>query len=374
MKLIVTITLLALCFSHIAAENGAFSQKWCGNSKVDVEIQSGKDGNVKTMASIVVPTTLAEVTKYAHNDQKLIPKTEQGLVLTLDGKANPEHLGTIYNYDEDDNTQIFIPYLYLSSVSSNTDGMNVQMARSFKKTVDDIKFNIIPVNDAFGTALCECQVTMLLERIQQNLTKRFSVLTYIGSQIVKASNNLAYENREIIKWTNAKASKATLDSLRKQAVNKDKECNAYKDQITRLNSDISKDDSDLARKHNENIANDALLKKTKSVLVWWKKVVNTNVVAGGKYVYSGEKSQTERIWAETLNDMNGVIGNLNTFNFYKTQWPKIPLQIVEATKQQTSLLKARNSPTLNVSAINAVESGIKLLLQENNAFQTKNKN
>ena len=374
MKLIVTITLLALCFSHIAAENGAFSQKWCGNSKVDVEIQSGKDGNVKTMASIVVPTTLAEVTKYAHNDQKLIPKTEQGLVLTLDGKANAEHLGTIYNYDEDDNTQIFIPYLYLSSVSSNTDGMNVQMARSFKKTVDDIKFNIIPVNDAFGTALCECQVTMLLERIQQNLTKRFSVLTYIGSQIVKASNNLAYENREIIKWTNAKASKATLDSLRKQAVNKDKECNAYKDQITRLNSDISKDDSDLARKHNENIANDALLKKTKSVLVWWKKVVNTNVVAGGKYVYAGEKSQTEKIWAETLNDMNGVIGNLNTFNYYKTKWPKIPLQIVEATKQQTSLLKARNSPTLNVSAINAVESGIKLLLQENNAFQAKNKN
>merc|ERR1712037_314384 len=165
---------------------------------------------------------------------------EQGLILTLDSKANAAHLGTIYNYDEDDNTNIFIPYLYLTSANRNQENIDVEMGRTFKGNIET-RFSIVPINDNFGTPLCECQREMLLERIQQNIVRRNSVLTYISQQIVLTINHITTENFNIKKWKNAKYDETYLKSLNKQVQNKMEECKTYVKKIKKLKEDIEDD-------------------------------------------------------------------------------------------------------------------------------------
>merc|ERR1712151_548856 len=227
----------------------AFEKQWCGNSKVDVEIQTGKNGEVKTRASIVVPQNLKEVTNYSE-ETALINKTEQGLIMTLDGKANAAHLGKIYNYDEDDNTNIFIPYLYMSSASRNLNNIDINMARTFKGNTEET-FTIVPINDAFGTPLCECQREMLLEKIQQNLVRRNAVLSEIAKNIVFHMNTVAEQNAQIKKWSNAKADESHLKSLNKQLALKIVECQTFVKKIEKLNSDIKDNENQLQEKQQE---------------------------------------------------------------------------------------------------------------------------
>lgn len=248
MKLIVKICLVILSLSIIScARDSAFQKNWCGNSKVDIEISTGIEIKVITKASIVVPSTLTEIGTYQQTS-KLIKKTEQGLVLTLDGAANPAHLGKIYNYDEDDNTQIFIPYLYISAINRNTGIFNVLMARTFKGP-GEFKFNIVPVPDAFGTNLCPCQLEMLQDRIKQNLTKRIAVLSSISSRIVTYVNEVVFYTGEIKKWTDLKINQEDLKNLQTSKTNKVAECKAFNDQIKTLNGKVTENVTTLSERN-----------------------------------------------------------------------------------------------------------------------------
>jgi hypothetical protein len=183
-------------------------------------------------------------------EETLINKVEQGLIMTLDGKANAAHLGNIYNYDEDDNTNIFIPYLYMSSASRNLNNIDIDMERTFKGNNQE-RFTIVPINDAFGTPLCECQREMLLEKIQQNLTRRNAVLSFIAREIVFRVNAISVQNSEIKKWSNAKVDQSHLKSLHKQLTLKIEECKTYVKKIEKLNSDIQTEEKNLNNKTQE---------------------------------------------------------------------------------------------------------------------------
>jgi len=253
MKLIVIIGLIlvaTVCTANV------FDKSWCGNSRVDVELRTGKNNEIKTTATIVVPQNLQEVKSIYNKEETLINKIEQGLILTLDSKANAAHLGTIYNYDEDDNTNIFIPYLYLTSANRNQENIDVEMGRTFKGNIET-RFSIVPINDNFGTPLCECQREMLLERIQQNIVRRNSVLTYISQQIVLTINHITTENFNIKKWKNAKYDETYLKSLNKQVQNKMEECKTYVKKIKKLNEEIDNETKNLTVKQNEQKKNQA---------------------------------------------------------------------------------------------------------------------
>jgi hypothetical protein len=371
MKLIVTITLVFLSLGALncQATANAFSSKWCGNSKVDVELTTGANGEIKTLASIVVPTTLSEVSEFNQAEKKLIQKTEQGLVLTLDGKANAAHLGSIYNYDEDDNTQIFIPYLYLSSVSENTNGMNVVMARTFKSLHADQKFNLVPVADAFGTALCQCQLQMLMDRIQQNLIKRHSVLAYVALQISEQMDQLSFVRGEIKKWTNAKADKSLLISLQKQAVSKELECKAFESQIKQLNSDIVDKETDLAQRKQDAARVQTDIENSEWFLGWWRGIENTNGINGdnalGMGTGSEEKDMLETKWR---NAARGSAQSKMHIMFmsqdFAPQYPKSKAQFEEANKLDTDLSLAKSMTKMPTSQLAGILSGWKKIQQE----------
>lgn len=235
MKFIVLLSLIVLSLSTTVID-----KKWCGNSKVDVEIVTLKgDKQLITKASITVPNFLQQLSNFKKEQKELIAKTEQGLILTLDGKAEKEHLGVIYNYDEDDNTQIFIPYLYISAINQNFNKFNVIMSRTFKGNKNFI-FDIIPVPDAFGTDLCPCQRVMFSEKIKNNLMRRISVLTSISTEIVNQFNNIDFYNSEIKKWKSVKPDTTLVNSLIKQRDNKEKECKQIDLSIVTLNASLLK--------------------------------------------------------------------------------------------------------------------------------------
>lgn len=236
MKLIVIISLILL--SAIACED-AFDRKWCGNSKINVEIVS-KHGQkqVVTKASIVVPSSLDRIKSLDLKSLKLIPKSEQGLVLSLDGKAQAEQLGNIYNYDEDDTTQIFIPYLYLTSIENNFDKFTVSMARTFKGE-SSFNFNIVPVPDAFGTNLCKCQFEMFNDRITANLTRRKSLLTNLVNHIVGKVTEFSSLSEQLKKAIASKVDTTELNNTIKAKEQKQKACEALRATETALNQEIS---------------------------------------------------------------------------------------------------------------------------------------
>jgi len=170
--------------------------------------------------------------------------------LTLDSKANAAHLGRIYNYDEDDNTNIFIPYLYMGSASRNLNSIDINMDRTFKGNTAE-SFTLVPINDSFSTPLCECQREMLLEKIQQNLVKRTAVLSEIAKNIIFQMNDVIQQNSQIKKWSNKKTDPTHLQNLQKQLSLKIVECQTFVQKIEKLNSDIKDNESQLAVKQQE---------------------------------------------------------------------------------------------------------------------------
>jgi len=114
---------------------------------------------------------------------KLIPKIYQGLILHLQDAADEKHLGTVYNYDEDDKSSIFIPYLYLSAVEQVADKFVVTMERTFKDN-SSFTFYIVPQPDSFDTNMCDCQRRMLKERIVQNFQRRKDILRELALKMV----------------------------------------------------------------------------------------------------------------------------------------------------------------------------------------------
>lgn len=251
MKLIVTFSLLFITlFSGLnATEYNAWDAPWCGNSKVNVEITTSEAGKlIVTKASIVVPSSITRLkvrdTSMKLEDMKLIPKTEQGVIMTLDGKAQKEHLGNIYNYDEDDNTQIFIPYLYITNISDNFDKFNVQMSRTFKGE-KELKFDLVPVADSYGTNLCDCQRKMFSDRIKQNLTKRYSILTELAKSLSKEISSVISLNKQIKVLENTKIDRSRAQALAKSIPIKEQQCKALQDSINDLNN---KQDNDKSKK------------------------------------------------------------------------------------------------------------------------------
>jgi len=360
MKLIVTLSVLLISLSAITCVGNAFDKKWCGNSKVDVEITTNWEGKKeKTHASIVVPTTLSEVSIFDDKVAKLIQKTEQGLVLTLDGKANAKHLGVIYNYDEDDNTQIFIPYLYLSSITPNMDILNVNMARTFAK-VETKMFNIVPVVDAFGTPLCECQQAMLLERIQQNLTKRLAILAHISKNISQNMVWVAYWNSEITKWTNWKPNKTLRDSLTKQATNKQTECSAFELAITRLNADIVLEENSLAGKQQDTQKLDSSIKYLEA------KINAYTVGMNGNWVDNKDVDSQGRITKYWYNIQRYMSASLTQMEFVKTnfirEYPEITPQIVSISAIKQTFYELSKKAKLDLPGIEANISGVQLIV------------
>jgi len=360
MKLIVTLSVLLISLSAITCVGNAFDKKWCGNSKVDVEITTEWDGKKeKTHASIVVPTTLSEVSIFDNKVAKLIQKTEQGLVLTLDGKANAKHLGVIYNYDEDDNTQIFIPYLYLSSITPNMDILNVNMARTFAK-VENKMFNIVPVVDAFGTPLCECQQAMLLERIQQNLTKRLAILAHIAKNISSNIVWIAHYNAEITKWTNWKPNKTLRDSLTKQATNKQTECSAFELAITRLNADIILEENSLAGKQQDTQKLDSSIKYLEA------KINAYTVGMNGNWVDNKDVDSQGRITKYWYNIQRYMSASLTQMEFVKTnfirEYPEITPQIVSISAIKQTFYELSKKAKLDLPGIEANISGVQLIV------------
>jgi len=366
MKLIVTLSVLLISLSAITCVGNAFDKKWCGNSKVDVEITTEWDGKKeKTHASIVVPTTLSEVSIFDNKVAKLIQKTEQGLVLTLDGKANAKHLGVIYNYDEDDNTQIFIPYLYLSSITPNMDILNVNMARTFAK-VENKMFNIVPVVDAFGTPLCECQQAMLLERIQQNLTKRLAILAHIAKNISSNIVWIAHYNAEITKWTNWKPNKTLRDSLTKQATNKDAECSAFQSAIEQLNAEIMTEVTSLAGKNEESVKNDSKINWATDLIDRGSLETTWNYVDKDQYsqsFMSGKPSGDTTYWKDIQTYVGKALTQMQLVKLdYLRQYPQIEPQIVSIAAIKQNLETLSKKEKLDLPGLNINISGVQLVL------------
>jgi hypothetical protein len=350
-------------------------KKWCGNSKIDVEIQTGKDATlVTTLASIVVPTSLTLLGDYNTAETKLIKKTEQGLILTLDGKAKAQHLGTIYNYDEDDNSQIFIPYLYISSIEYNLDMMNVQMSRTFKGP-NDFTFNVVPVKDVFGTPLCECQKEMLLERLQQNLIKRISILTVIAKEITKEVNNVDYYNSEITKYENDKPNLDIKKSLLSQEQNKIKECEAIKETIAKLNKEIVNANTDLNTQTSKMETNQENIKHG---LLWYnyyketlgdKNWNNRNNKTINLKNYGD--SQIHPVINALRNSVN-VITEMNDFKLkYSKTYPKIKTQIQTMVTQNNILTDlSEKEKAVKKSVYTGLISSVKLLVTEYNTLSS----
>jgi hypothetical protein len=199
MKFIAKLSLLIIALSAISISS---TNNWCGSGKVNVQIET-EEGTTKeiTKASMIVPRTMVSISKFVEDNAtlELIPKREQGIILYLEGQANAHHLGSIYNYDEDDNRQVFIPYIYIAAVNQNIDSINISMVRTFKEMPEGsssptsprnvIKtFTLRFVNDEYDVALCDCQIEYLLRIISFNFTRRIAIVTKIAENLIKTIN------------------------------------------------------------------------------------------------------------------------------------------------------------------------------------------
>jgi len=350
MKFIVTLSLLSILFASIFGVNSspvyAASKKWCGNSKVNVEITTTEGGKlIVTKASIVVPTSITSTagtyTQQKLEDLKMIPKNQHGIIMTLDGPAQKEHLGIIYNYDEDDSKQIFIPYLYLSSIETNFDKFNVLMSRTFKEQKTH-KFDFVPVADEFGTNLCDCQKQMFTERIKQNLTKRIAILTEIATQLNNEITSVVLINEEIKRLENTKIDTSLLENLTKQIPIKETQCKALDQKIDSLNSNQA---DDRSKKKSLTAQSDNVSRSIQSIERNLKQI----------------RSRTEQNWSENtytilLNLAQIVTINLNNIKvlgyqklvknyidlYKKSQEQKIKIEKLKVDKK-------RNIPEIKLS-------------------------
>lgn len=288
MKFIVALSLIIVSLSAISAQAvDPFKQAWCGNSKVNVEI-STLNGNqqVITKASIIVPVYLAKLDTYDNSVKKIVDKDQQGLILSLEDKANKDHLGVIYNYDEDDKSQIFIPYLYISSVKENNGKFEFTMERTFKGP-QDLSFTMSPIPDEYKTNLCECQLQMFNARITENILKRIQVLTYIAVQIQKSINEISNIDRILKEWRAKKVDTSKLQQLEKDFTAKTAECDALQKKIQSLNSDLNDEN-----KKNQDLKNK--LSRTNKNIKKWTRILSSqqNKLNQDAYTSNGELWQS----------------------------------------------------------------------------------
>jgi hypothetical protein len=344
-----------------ATDYNTFDAPWCGNSKVNVEITTTEAGKmIVTKASIIVPSSITRVRTRAMNqkvaDLKLIPKTEQGIIMTLDGKAQKEHLGNIYNYDEDDNTQIFIPYLYLSAIEENFDRFNVHMSRTFKGE-KELKFDLVPVADAYGVNLCDCQRKMFADRIKANLLKRYSILTELAQNLSTHISSVIAFSAQIKALENTKIDKSKVQALTKAIPVKDSQCTTLKNTINDLNN---KQDSDKTKK--DELDNQAYqltisIQDTENYLEQLQQSMKT--------VFENASQWYEDIIANT-SDIIRKMGTLQKDYSDRVNKKTINTQITELNKQQTFANSQKSSPTFEKTK---VESAITYFKSIKDAYE-----
>lgn len=242
MKLIVILSLIILNSLVIASSEDvsmAFKKDWCGSSKINVElITKGDKAQIVTKASIVIPSSLVQIqnAKISSETVKVIPKTDQGLILNLVGPAVTGQIDIIYRYDQDTNADIFIPYAYIENIVQIDNYFSVQMSKTFKSNTQ-FTFLIQPTPDEFGTNLCECQLKMFQARLMENYLKRYEILGFLSTKIVAQVNEIRSYEKIIKKWEDYKISTAKLTGLQKSSVSKEKECDTYRAKIAILNTE-----------------------------------------------------------------------------------------------------------------------------------------
>lgn len=253
MKFIVLISLLILNSIVQANSQSSFDKTWCGSSRVPVEIVTKNANNVGivTKAYIVVPSTLQKIVVRNVAEKQMIPKTEEGLILTLKGEANKEHLGKIYNYDEDANTEIYIPYLFINSISTIGTNFKIHLSRTFKDK-NPVEFSLNPMADEYGTNLCNCQWQMLYQRIKENFESRKSFLASIANAIILSFSNVQYYTDLLYKYKNQIIDKSRITQLKKELEIIIQRCTNIQIEISSLETTLKQTIHEIEI-HNENI-------------------------------------------------------------------------------------------------------------------------
>jgi hypothetical protein len=157
------------------------------------------------------------------------------LILTLNGPAIVGQIDVIYKYDQDTNSEIYIPYAYIENIDMIDKGFSFLMSKTFK-TNQQFAFTIRPIPDAFGTNLCECQIKMFRERLMENYRKRTQILKYIVTQIVDQINAIKSIAKNIKRLENITIDKTKINTLRKRSTEQDQQCKTYTNSINTLNN------------------------------------------------------------------------------------------------------------------------------------------
>lgn len=194
MKFIAILTLLIIALTTFSTVGAYYTQTidtWCGHSKISVDIvttDQSSNKRVVTSASIIVPKIMEVISKEVELQQMdLIPKSEQGIVLYLEQnqQAHEKHLGVIYNYDEDSDKALYIPYLYMSKIyDESEDKIRIDLARTFDNSSLS-SFELVFTPDSNGIKLCDCQKEWFVRRIKTIQRKRVEIIKAISTGLIK---------------------------------------------------------------------------------------------------------------------------------------------------------------------------------------------
>jgi hypothetical protein len=218
------------------------------------------------------------------------------LILSLNGPAITGQIDTIYKYDQDTNSDIFIPYAYIQKIDMINKGFSILMSKTFSSN-KQLAFTIVPTPDAFGTNLCECQLQMFKERLMENYLKRTEILGFIVTQIVSQINEIKSIVKNIKTLESKTIDKKKINILNLQSKQKNIECTNYENIIKAEKDKKAAKDIEFS----ENIAKDAKALEDKD---FWEKIINrqNNQIQTDNNVKIDESINTINDWIFKLGE------------------------------------------------------------------------
>jgi hypothetical protein len=245
----ITITIL---FALIACSLAQIpdEDKWCGSSVVSVDIVSTENGKeVVTKATLLVPVSLEKPDNLSieskgiidpYKTGTLIKKSQQGIIFTLNGPPDSSQLSKIYEKDEDSETNIYIPYAFITQINSNTspdiNPTNFIIDLYFKKDFQSkvltdkqiYKVSLRFTADQYRSNICECMFKFFAAKIRFNWRLRRESLEYIRSQLFSQIKSL-YANYKAIKTVQASTTDLKLvETLKINMTSQESQCSNLK--------------------------------------------------------------------------------------------------------------------------------------------------
>jgi len=246
----ITITIL---FALIACSLAQLSDedKWCGSSVVSIDIVSTENGKeVVTKTNLTVPVSLEKANSNLSIESKgkidafqignLIKKSHQGIIFTLDGPPNSLQLGKIYEKDEDSETNIYIPYAFITQINSNVSPdinptsfiIDLFFKKDFKSKVltekQIYKVSLRFTHDKYNSNICACMFTYFVAKIRYNWRLRRESLEHIRFQLFLQIKSL-HANYKAIKTVQSSTTDLKLvETLKIKKISVESECSNLK--------------------------------------------------------------------------------------------------------------------------------------------------